>query len=66
MAGKLFNLLLNQGGFLPFEASFRISLPMKQGQRFGIVCQTQMSATRNSFAASLCMNLRKHRYENVC
>jgi len=23
----------------------------KQGQRFGVVCQTEMSATRNSLAA---------------
>jgi len=39
---------------------------IKPGQRFGVVCKTEMSATRNSFAALICMNTRTHRYKNFC
>jgi len=52
--------------FLQFKTSYRISVVIKQGQHFGIVCQTEMSATRNSFAALICMNIRTRRCKNVC
>ena len=42
------------------ETIFHLSVMIKQGQRFGIVCQTEMSATRNSFAALICINIRTH------
>jgi len=34
---------------------------IKQGQRFGVVCETEMSATRNSFVA-----LNLHEYKKFC
>jgi len=30
---------------------------MNQSQHFGVVCQTGISATRNSFAALICINI---------
>ena len=35
---------------------------MKLGQRFGVVCQTEMSATRNSFAVLIYINIQTHKY----
>ena len=49
---------------LGFKTSFRISVLIKQGQRFGVVCETAMSATRNPFAALICINIQTHSYTN--
>ena len=38
----------------------------KQGQRFGVMCQTEVSATRNCFAALICINIGTNRYKNFC
>jgi len=51
MAGKLSNLRLNQGVNFAILYKFPHISVDKTGQRFGVVCQTEMSANRNSFAA---------------
>ena len=63
----LYVRIFNFYTFVPawsYKTRFRISVLIKQGQRFGIVCQTEMSATCNSFAALICINIRTQRYTN--
>ena len=62
--GKLVKFFyIAQKLFLETGISLRISVLIKQGQRFGVVCETEMSATRNSCATLICMNVRTHRYK---
>jgi len=66
VAGMMFNLRLDQGACLRIKTRFRFTVLMKQGQRFGVVCQTETSATRKCFAALICTNIWTHMYTNFC
>jgi len=67
MAGNLSKLRLNQGAiFCELRKVFRTSVLIKEGKHFGVLCETEMSETRNSFACSICMNIRIRTYKNVC
>ena len=56
--GLRVNLCLIQS--VDSKTSFHISVLMKQGQRFRVVGQSEMNATRNCFAALICINIRTH------
>jgi len=63
MAGKLSNFSLNQRVVFAIEEMFSQICTDTAKSMFGVVCQIEMSVTRNSFAALICINIRPHRYK---